>query len=196
MIGVRELFTYVYGVWRLARLDADGIHAFPNTVPAFWRSFQAAVFVAPFIVVTGLDQMSRLQTSSSTGFIITVFTLIYAISWLLFPVIVLYLAEALQRRDRFLRYIAAHNWSAVIRQFVPFVVVLVGETGILPRGLITFMLVATEIAILVYMGYIARVGLEISIPASIAIVVLYFITNYLLMLIALSMIRVSGIQGP
>ena len=38
----------IYGAYRLARLDAAGMSYFDTSVAGFWRSFFAAVIIAPF----------------------------------------------------------------------------------------------------------------------------------------------------
>ena len=39
MISLREVFTALYGAYRLARLDAGGLKYFDITDQGFWRSF-------------------------------------------------------------------------------------------------------------------------------------------------------------
>ena len=42
-----EIAYGIYGAWRLARLDVTGMEVFDRTVAGFWKSFFAAVLVAP-----------------------------------------------------------------------------------------------------------------------------------------------------
>ena len=50
-----EIAYAFYGAWRLAHLDASGLKYFDTSLDGFWKSFFAAVLVAPayaLIVVT------------------------------------------------------------------------------------------------------------------------------------------------
>ena len=64
MITPVEVVYATYGAWRLARFDCQGLQYFDNTPEAFWRSFYAAVIVAPpFAVLTAL-QLAEVELTS------------------------------------------------------------------------------------------------------------------------------------
>ena len=53
----QEIVASLYGAWRLMRLDPTGMTYFNLSADGFWRSFFAAVIVAPayvLFVVVGL----------------------------------------------------------------------------------------------------------------------------------------------
>lgn len=175
MVSARELAYYVTGAWRLARLDPDGMDHFENTVQAFWRSFNAAIFVAPPFAILTLLQFNQVTVRSGPMKIILVEILIYVIGWLLFPFVMLGVTSALDRRRNFCQYIAAYNWSAVVWISLFLAVVLVSETGLLPAGVSVAMLWIARILMFAYAAYIARVALDIAVPAAIGIVLIDFI---------------------
>jgi len=47
MIDAKDTAGALYGLWRLARGDASGLDFFNATLEGFWRSFAAAVIIAP-----------------------------------------------------------------------------------------------------------------------------------------------------
>ena len=51
MISAQQTFTALYGAYRLARLDTGGMKFFDQTIDGFWRSFYAAVIVAPLFIL-------------------------------------------------------------------------------------------------------------------------------------------------
>ena len=46
----QEIVASLYGAWRLMRLDPTGMTYFNLSSDGFWRSFFAAVMIAPFYV--------------------------------------------------------------------------------------------------------------------------------------------------
>jgi len=175
MVSTRELVYYVIGAWRLARLDPDGMDHFENTVRAFWRSFNAAIFVAPAFAILTILQFNQVTVRSGAIMILIVEVLIYVIGWLLFPFVMLGVSEALDRRTNYCRYIAAYNWSAVVWITLFLGVVLIRETGMLPGGVGVGLLWIARILMFAYAAYIAKVGLDITVPAAMGIVLIDFI---------------------
>ena len=92
-----EIAYGLYGAWRLARLDPAGMGFFDQSIEGFWKSFFAAVLVAPAHVLIFLLQLAELKVSAGPLRIAAVESLIYVISWLAFPFVVFYLAQTLGR---------------------------------------------------------------------------------------------------
>lgn len=180
MVSARELAYYVTGAWRLARLDRDGMDHFENTVQAFWRSFNAAIYVAPAFAILTLLQFSQVMVKSGPMKIMLVEILIYIIGWLLFPFAMLKVSAAMDRRQNYCRYIAAYNWSAVVWVTLFLGVVLIRQSGVLPDGVSVAMLWIARILMFAYAAYIARVALEISVPAAIGVVMVDFVLAVIL----------------
>ena len=51
MPSLAEVARAIYGAWRLMLFDADGMTFFDLSTGGFWRSFFAAVVVAPLYAV-------------------------------------------------------------------------------------------------------------------------------------------------
>lgn len=191
MVGARELSYYVYGAWRLVKRDTGGLQHFENTPEAFWRSFQAAIYVAPIAFIITATRLADVTTKSGPTHVFIIESLTYVIGWFLFPFIMLYLSEALSRRDRLFRYIAAYNWASILRAALLFIIFLIDQTGLFPPGLVVFLRTAAIIAVLVYVGYIARVSLEISVPAAVGVVAVDFFSSLMLEMTTVSMIGIT-----
>lgn len=188
MISSAEVARSIYGAWRLARFDADGLRYFDNTPEAFWRSFFAAIIVAPAIIVLVIMQLADNQIDSGPAYILLAETISYVIEWVAFPLLALYLADMLDRSDRFLRYIAARNWAIVIQMALFLAIAMLELIGLLGPGPVVALGICATFAILVYQWFVTRVGLDISAPAAAGVVfldlvigiVLNFVTNGLL----------------
>jgi hypothetical protein len=180
MITAVQISKSLYGAWRLARFDAGGLQYFDNTVEEFWRSFYAAAIVAPMITILVVIHLAEMKVGAGPVRIFLVEAVTYALDWLIFPFIALYIADFIGKGDRYLRYIAARNWAVVLQMALFLFISLLSQAGVLGTGpAITFSVAAT-IAILIYQGFITRVALDVSIRASAAIVFLDLIIGIML----------------
>ena len=62
---LNETARALYGASRLARLDPTGLEYFRNTRGAFWRSFNAALIIAPFYAALLLMRFQTGEVSTS-----------------------------------------------------------------------------------------------------------------------------------
>ena len=172
MITAAQIAKSLYGASRLARFDAGGLQFFDNNLEEFWRSFFAAVIVAPMITVLVVIQLSEQTVGAGPIRIFFAETVIYVLDWMIFPFIALYIADFIDRGDRYFRYIAARNWAIVLQMALFLFIALLSQSGMLGQGLAVTLSIASTIAILIYQGFITKVGLEVSTRAAAAIVFL------------------------
>jgi len=161
MISTQELVRSIYGAWRLARLDPGGMQAFDGTLAAFWRSFYAALLLAPAYAVLIANAESEAASSVSLGRLVVVESCAYVIGWTAFPLLMLYLSRMLGRETRYFAYITAYNWAQVIAMAA----VLLGQFVILallprPAQMLVGMLILGFV--LFYEWFIARTALSLS----------------------------------
>ncbi len=174
MITAPEVARGLYGAWRLARLDPNGIDLFGDTAEAFWRSFYAMLVAAPGYVILVALRLSGLEPTSGPVHIFLIEVIAYVIGWFAFPFVMLYVADLLDRRERYYRYIAAYNWAVVLQimLWLIFSVIFHGfQLSVTSAGYLGFL---TTLVVLVYWWFIARVGLDISGRAAAAIAGLDF----------------------
>ena len=88
------------------------------------------------------------DTDSSFPAYLVAQLLAYAIAWLAFPLIMLYVAPILQE-DKVVRYLVAYNWLSTIQNGVYLPVVILGITGTFAQGLSNSLAVITLMWILV-----------------------------------------------
>lgn len=62
-----EIATALYGAYRLARLDPQGMQYFDLSIGGFWRSFFAAVLMAPFFALLILLQAGEDYFAEAAG---------------------------------------------------------------------------------------------------------------------------------
>ncbi len=180
MITAAQAAKSLYGAWRLARYDSDGLKFFDNSLEEFWRSFYAALFVAPMITVLVIIHLTELQVGAGPVRIFFVEAVTYALDWIIFPFVALYIADFIDKSDRYLRYIAARNWAIVLQMVLFLVIALLSHTGMIGKGPAVTLSIASTIMILIYQGFITKVGLEVSTRAAVAIVFLDLMIGILL----------------
>jgi hypothetical protein len=180
MITAQEASRALFGAWRLARFDANGITFFDNTVEAFWRSFWAAAIALPAYAV--LLILGNAGTTIGAGPIYTflVYSIAYVIDWLAFPFVMLYVAHLFDRSQWYCRYFAAYNWAIVLQMLLQLIISILAASDILPPAAEALIKVAAFFFILAYQGFIAHVALQATLSGAVGCVVLSFLLSFML----------------
>jgi hypothetical protein len=154
----REVLSALYGAYRLAWFDAAGMAHFNLTVDGFWRSFFAAVLVAPGFAVLIAQKLVDRPEPLDPGWAMLVQLLAYGLSWAAFPLLAVVLTRLLGLSHNYVPLIVALNWGAVLQVLVFLAAVVVGLAlpGLL-EGLI--MLIVTG-GILFYQWFVTRSALQ------------------------------------
>ncbi|MCG8356594.1 MAG: hypothetical protein MI920_13570, partial [Kiloniellales bacterium] len=107
----QEITSSIYGAWRLALRDADGMRWFNLSVEGFWRSFIAALLILPVALV-----LARVPVPGESGGVQREFPMIiglYVVEWVGRAVLLLVLSSLLDRTSRYAATVIAWNWVAV-----------------------------------------------------------------------------------
>lgn len=159
-----EVVRSLFGAWRLARLDPSGMGHLNLSVEGFWRSFFAAVLVAPgYALLVAQDLLAR-EEEVSPIWALLVETLGYVVGWAAFPVAALVLAQLLGLSRNYAALIIAVNWAQVL-QIGAFLAAL--ALGFVLGSLVVVL--ATG-AILFYQWFVIRTALDTSAGIAIAFV--------------------------
>ena len=195
MISAQEIGRGIFGAWRLARGDRDGIQFFDNTPEAALASFKAALLAAPIhILLTFLHtDWSLVAVGAFAAFLINAIS--FVTDWTAFPLAMYYVARFCDRDDLYWRYLAAYNWASVLQISLFFLVSLSIASGLLAPWLGAVLGYVTLLAILVYKGFIAHVGLETSMRATIGIVLLDLGISAVLSAVMANLLLGQGLLG-
>jgi hypothetical protein len=170
----------LYGATRLAKGDRHGIRFFGDTPEAFWKSFWAAVVALPAYVLLIAIDLSNAHVASSGLRVLLIQAVAYVAAWTAFPLAMHYVAEFIDREERYIRFIGAWNWAAVLQVTFYLFVNAFLALDILPRALASIVSLAAYGTIFIYQWWVARVGLEIGRGGAIAIVFLDLVISLLL----------------
>ena len=188
MLSAREAATSLYGAYRLARFDARGMTYFETSLAGFWRSFFAAVIVAPmFAVVLAMRYAAGGNGVDGVRFA-AVEAIAYVIAWVAFPLVMVSLARLLKREERYLGYIVAYNWASVLQNGLYLPLVMLGLSGIMPAETAGPLSLIALSLILVYGCFIAKVALDVSAWTAVALVALDLVLSVFVDIAASSML--------
>jgi hypothetical protein len=189
MPDFRDIVYGIYGAWRLARLDQGAMTYFERTVEGFWKSFFAAVIVAPGYVLIIVFELSHLEPEAGALRIILVELCAYVIAWTAFPLAVHHLCQVIDRREAFIGYIVAFNWSKVIQMAVFLPTIGLVASGIISEESGWMLRWIVSILILGYEWFITKTALSVRPMGAAGFVVLDFVIDLIIHAITLGMVR-------
>lgn len=167
MITRPELAAGIAGAFRLARRDPGGLALFDATPCGFWNSFWVAVLVAPAFILT--DALAGTLPPEIGPREILVWLISYVVAWTAFPVVMITVADSLNRWPLYTRYIVAYNWSSVVQVAVLLPLNLLAVA--FPGHATLILAQCAIIVLLIYHAYVAYVGLAVN-PGTAAGIVL------------------------
>jgi hypothetical protein len=170
-----EVYRSLYGAYRLARLDPRGMLLFNLTFEGFWRSFFAAVLVAPAYAILIAERLAGREETLDLGRVILVQGGAYVLSWAAFPIAAIVLTRMLGLGSHYSALIIAANWAAVLQVGVFFAALVVSL--VLSNGLGNFLLMVVTFAILFYQWFIFRTALETTGGTALALLMVDLILN-------------------
>ncbi|MBH67558.1 MAG: hypothetical protein CMM58_04325 [Rhodospirillaceae bacterium] len=170
-----ETLNSLNGVLGIAVRRPDISGSFNISVTGFWRSYVAAALVLPAnIVVIGSTVFASGDATYSFHEGIRDM-LIYGISWLVYPLLVIHILDFLDAGDRALPYLIPYNWASVpTGYFFAFASNIGLVEGVTTAFGTSMLLVAYVLAVFLYFE-IARRQLTISRFAALAVVAFDFI---------------------
>jgi hypothetical protein len=171
-----EVRLALVGAWRLALGDRQGLAWFDLSQEGFWRSFRAAVLGYPLYLILLLLLIGDAEWQRSGSFrVLAVETIDYVIGWVAFPLAMLPITRRLGREHRFFAFMTVYNWCQLPELMLFVLVGLEGAAGLLPSGVEQLVPLAAAAAVAVYEWFIARVALETTRTAAIAVVLVGFV---------------------
>ena len=121
MPSFAEIAAALYATWRLAHLDTSGFSHFDVSVDGAYKSFFAAIVVAPGYALLLLLSFAGARFSASGLEILLMALGGYVLLWTIFPLAAFYLLRGLSMEDRFRPLLVGYNWSQclVVYAFLP-----------------------------------------------------------------------------
>ncbi|MEG3617145.1 hypothetical protein V5T82_01635 [Magnetovibrio sp. PR-2] len=179
MLSAREAVLSIAGAWRLAKLDAQGRYFFSATVDSFWNSYWVAALVFPLHLLDMVLQFNEHGAELDPIRFYSVEVIAYAMVWFAFPLAMFFITGWIGKQHRFLRFVIASNWTALIVSVVLIPVQLSVSLGLVEGGVLSFMLAAALVYAFTVGWFVARYTLNLGGLAAVGVVILdwfmYFI---------------------
>lgn len=183
-----EILQSLEGAWRLVWLDRSGMTFFNLTVAGFWRSFFAAVLVAPgyaILVAQKLADREVLAPEAAPSvvavgepgatWVVVVQTITYCVSWIAFPIVAALLTWLLSLGRLYVALIVAANWASVIQMAAFLAALALGY--VLPDPIRPVVITLVTGGILFYQWFVVRTALQTSGGVALAVVLVDLLVN-------------------
>lgn len=188
MPSLGEILKALYGAYRLARFDAGGMQFFDASIPGFWKSFFAAVIVAPLFFLLLIMRFS-VETGELSAFrYFSVEAIAYVIRWVAFPLLMVSIAKMLDRDEKYLGFIVAYNWASVIQSTLFLSAAILTLGGAVPPTAGGFLSLVILSAVLFYAWFVTRTALDVPGGTAAALVGFEFLLGVIIDMMAQSLI--------
>jgi len=182
----QEFQAAMAGVRGLLRFDARAFGQFNATHDGFWHSFWAAAILAPLVAIGVIRSVVEHPPESLWRYL-AYQIIAYALGWLAYPFVMVWIVDHLGRRERFYGYFAAYNWFQLAETAGTTALVLLGMLGILPDDAAMFLFLVMQGVFLGYNWFIARRGLAVEGGTAAMLVAIDFLLGLIISWIALTL---------
>jgi hypothetical protein len=167
MLTADEIGRAISGSIKLLNRDAEGYEGFEISIPAFWRSFAAAVLTAPaFVTALAFDRkqlgLPAEEGLFADGWLVAREAVTAGLAWMAFPLAMIWVVRRLGLGRRYIGYIIAYNWSAVITATIFALPTALYVLGLATYGLSIVYAVAFGVIVAQYRWFLAKTSLGIS----------------------------------
>lgn len=154
-----EIAAALYATWRLAHLDTAGFSHFDVSVDGAYKSFFAAVVVAPGYALLLLLSFAGVRFSASGLEIFLMAFGGYVLLWTIFPLAAFYLLRGLAMEDRFRPMLVGYNWAQclVVYAFLP--LAALAASGTIP-GIGAIVTIVQFVLAPAYVWFVMRTALK------------------------------------
>jgi len=183
-VTTRDVAYGLFGAWRLAHFDPNGMSYADRTLDGYWKSFFAAALVLPahiaILMMTAAQAGDAAAGSQASFFrVVSVEGIAYVIDWVAFPLVMVTFAEILARQQQYVGFIVMSNWATVIQVGVilPTSALVMLSDG---AALAVLLNVFAWSAVIVYAWFIARVALDVPGLTAASVIVLDLLISLVL----------------
>jgi hypothetical protein len=170
------------GAWHLMFGRPEGLNRLDITLEGFWRSFGAFALILPLFLLANIGFGAMLPEEVGNDWLDWVGVLIQGVDWVAFPIVFALIAPRIGLASRYVPFITARNWGAVI-------VAALYAAGGLPGLLVPVPLIAAAalnvicVAINLRLSYLlARTALVVGPSTAIPVVAMDFLLSFVILL--------------
>jgi hypothetical protein len=161
MLTLAEMGSSLYGAWRLAHFDPDGLRYFDRSLTGFWRSFRVAVLAAPLWIVILAVNLAQMRITGGWLRVVLAEIIAYVIAWVAYPLAAYYVTQFINREREYIGFIVALNWGALLQLAILTPAHVLAGTNLLPTSFGVALVLVAEFAALAYEWFITRAALKV-----------------------------------
>ncbi|MGY8999012.1 MAG: hypothetical protein ACKVIK_03750 [Rhodospirillales bacterium] len=191
MAPIKEIAASLYGTFRLAKGDVKGLDYFNTSVEGLWRSFTAAMLVAPPFIILLVVRYLVSESGDNLLRFTSIHAISYAIGWVAFPLLIFYVTDTLNKGQKFITYIVVYNWASVLQNilYLPFAILVEGH--LLQGSTATLIGVLLLSLVFFYTWFVTKTALEISSILAVGFVFIDLMLSIFINSISQGMLRVD-----
>ncbi|MBK8160222.1 MAG: hypothetical protein IPK59_16110 [Rhodospirillaceae bacterium] len=179
-----EARAAVIGMKLLLRFEAGFVQWFDRSHAGALRSFYLMIPVFPLFLYLRFGEFG--VSPDATAFRVVSLTLInYALSWIMFPLILIVLGRAIEREGQAIAAIACYNWVNFAWAILACLLTFAGSAGLLGDWSETASTLLV-LASLIYEAYMLRVLLGIGYGGAILLAVVDYLLMWSLFILLMS----------
>jgi hypothetical protein len=162
-----EVSRSIAGSLKLINRNPDGLSAFEVSIPAFWRSFAAILLTAPAFVVALAEDRGPAGLPTDAGLFSSPALILHEAAlavacWVAFPLAMIGIVRLLDLGHRYVGYVIAWNWSAVVAATILAVPRALHVIGWATPGLAMLFAAGFGIILLQYRWFMTKAALGVS----------------------------------
>ena len=186
-----ETLAAVQGLKRLLRFDASFAQWFDRSPLGARRSFGLMIPAIPLFLILRFVDVS-LAPGVDTWRVVAVTAINYALSWVMFPLILILIGRAVEREAQAIGALAAYNWFGVALMAVGSVFVLIDSAGLM-GGATDSLSILLLVASLVYEVFLLRVLMGLGYGGAALLVIVDFTLTQSLYILLMSPIMATTV---
>ncbi|MGB0681736.1 MAG: hypothetical protein ACPGOV_03480 [Magnetovibrionaceae bacterium] len=172
----------LYGAMRLAKADAKGLQYFRTDPIGFYQSFFAALLILPpFALLLSLEfqPIYGAEGVDALSYWVVMMSA-YVMGWTAYPIIMFSISRVIQRTTRYIRFIVAYNWAAVLQNAAYLTVELLRASGIITTEAAAFLALIVLSLVVLFSWFIAKTALDIKSGQAAGLVVIDFLLSMII----------------
>jgi hypothetical protein len=175
-----EIVNSLFGSLRLACGDKNGMNYFNTSHLGFWRSFTAAIIVAPIFALLLSVRYAVSSNDVNLFRFVLIYAIAYIIGWAAFPIIINYVTDVLGHGKKFVRYIIIYNWASVLQNFIYLPFAILVEAQLIHGTAASIIGLCLLSLVFLYTAFITKTALEVSNGIAAAIIVFDLILSVII----------------
>ena len=187
-MSAKEIASILHGFLLIIKFDEKFKDHFENSHEAFWKSFYAAIVVAPLQVIYEWGLYISLDEKPNLTRAIPIEVLEYTILWVLFPLVMTYITKVINREEQYFRYIVTYNWLQMCISIIIMPLIILSVFNFLPISASTFLETMVFLLFVTYNIFIVKIALKLQTGPSFSIVLIDVLLTLLVTQIILSIL--------